>query len=56
MKAWILIADAAIARIFEVAGLRQPLRLVEKLEHPESREKTSELVTLFRSLEDLHGN
>jgi protein required for attachment to host cells len=45
MKAWIVVADAASARIFEVAGLRKPLRLVEKLEHPESREKTSELVS-----------
>lgn len=45
MKAWILVADAASARIFEVTGFRKPLRLLESFAHPESRAKTSELVS-----------
>jgi protein required for attachment to host cells len=45
MKAWIVIADAASARIIETAGLNKPLRLVQEISHPASRAKTSELVS-----------
>jgi protein required for attachment to host cells len=44
-KTWILTANASTARIYENGGPKQGLKLVKELNHPQSREKGSELVT-----------
>ena len=42
---WILIADAARAKLYSTKGYRHPLQLVRQVEHPEGRAKPQELVT-----------
>lgn len=42
---WVLVADAAHARIFEYAGPGQRLQQIDKLSHPESQMHTRELRT-----------
>ena len=43
MDTWILVADASRARIFSSPKKGQPWKLMEELEHPESRMKNREL-------------
>ena len=43
MDTWILVADASRARIFAVTKKGQPWKLIEELEHPESRMKNRDL-------------
>ena len=45
MKLWILIADASRARIFSSAGTALPLREVNRMIHPRSRAKGTEILT-----------
>ena len=45
MKTWIVLADAATARLYEAGGPRGKWTLVSELQHPESRAKAAELVT-----------
>jgi protein required for attachment to host cells len=45
MTTWILVADAARARIFQKGGPGQKIAEVRSLVHPGSRQKTSELVS-----------
>ena len=42
---WILVANSSYARILVNDGPKKGLKLVKELEHPESREKRSNLVT-----------
>jgi protein required for attachment to host cells len=42
---WILIADAARARLFSTRGFRRPLYLVREIEHPQGRAKPQDLVS-----------
>ena len=42
---WILVANASTARIYSNNGPKKGLKLVKELNHPESRQKSSELVT-----------
>jgi protein required for attachment to host cells len=42
---WIMVANASQAKLFANLGPKKGLRLVKELEHPESREKTSNLVS-----------
>ena len=42
---WILVANASTARIFSNNGPKKGLKLVKELNHPESRQKSSDLVT-----------
>ncbi len=41
---WVVVADGSRARIFERNKYNDPLRQIEQLENPASRQKTSELV------------
>ncbi len=45
MRFWIVIADAARARIFSSTGHREPLLLVQELINPHGREKPQDIVT-----------
>ena len=45
MKYWILIADAAGARVFSTTALGAPLRLERDITNPAGRARTQELVT-----------
>src|SRR5258708_40338428 len=45
MTTWILIADAARARIFQKGGPGEKIAEARSLVHPGSRQKTSELVS-----------
>lgn len=42
---WILVANAARARLYENTGIGKGLKLLSELEHPQSRQKGSELVS-----------
>jgi protein required for attachment to host cells len=42
---WIMVANASQAKLFANHGPRKGLQLVKELQHPESREKTSNLVS-----------
>ena len=42
---WILVANAARARLYENTGIGKGLKLLSELDHPESRMKGSELVS-----------
>jgi protein required for attachment to host cells len=42
---WILVANASTARIYSNSGPKKGLKLVKELNHPESRQKASELVS-----------
>ena len=42
---WIMVANASQAKLFANHGPKQGLQLVKELLHPESREKTSNLVS-----------
>lgn len=42
---WIMVANASQARLFSNDGPKRGLKLVKELLHPESREKTSNLVS-----------
>lgn len=42
---WIMVANASQARLFSNDGPKRGLKLVKELMHPESREKTSNLVS-----------
>jgi len=42
---WILIADAAQAKLFAKANRTKPLELIEAFEHPQSREKRQALTS-----------
>lgn len=42
---WILLADAATARLYESQGAGRGIQLVAELSHPESRARESELVS-----------
>lgn len=42
---WILVANAARARLYENTGIGKGLKLVSEFDHPESRQKGSELVS-----------
>jgi protein required for attachment to host cells len=53
---WILIANASSARIFANQGPKKGLQLVKQLDHPESREKASELVSDRPGHNQGHGN
>jgi len=44
-KTWILVGDAARARIFAIEKEHGPWQLVEELDHPAGRARTSELVS-----------
>jgi len=44
-RTWIVLADAASARLFQPAGPRGNWALVAELQHPESRARDSDLVT-----------
>lgn len=44
-KTWIVVADSARARIFLAERPDRPWRVVEELEHPESRARSPELLT-----------
>lgn len=41
---WVVVADGSRARIFERNKFNEPLRQIEMLENPASRQKTSDLV------------
>lgn len=46
MKSWILVANSSQAKIFESENLRnKELKLLRDIEHPESREKGSDLIS-----------
>lgn len=45
MKSWILVADAASARLFEALTPEAPLTLLEHLGHPRSRAQAQDLTT-----------
>ncbi len=46
MKSWILVANSSQAKLFESENLRaKELKLVKELDHPESREKGTELTS-----------
>jgi protein required for attachment to host cells len=42
---WILVANASTARIYSNNGPKKGLKLVKELNHPESRQKSSDLVS-----------
>lgn len=42
---WILVANASTARIYSNNGPKKGLTLVKELNHPESRQKSADLVT-----------
>ena len=42
---WILVANASLAKLYANFGPNKGLKLVKELIHPESRQKTRELVT-----------
>lgn len=42
---WILVANSARARLFENTGIGKGLKLLTEFEHPQSRQKGSELVS-----------
>lgn len=42
---WIVVANASLARLYINNGPKQGLQLLKELNHPESREKASKLVT-----------
>ncbi len=44
-ETWILVANRSQARIFRYLGLRSGLELVEKIRHPESRERTGQMIS-----------
>jgi len=44
-RTWIVLADAAAARLYEQSGPHGNWTLVAELQHPESRARDSELVT-----------
>ena len=43
--AWILVANASEAKVFSNKGISKGLEIVAKLSHPDSRKKTSDLVS-----------
>lgn len=45
LRTWILVADGSRARVFLSIGIDEPLRLVQELEHPESRARGQDLMT-----------
>jgi len=42
---WVMVANASQARFFSATGAQHRLKLIKELAHPESREKTSNLVS-----------
>jgi protein required for attachment to host cells len=42
---WILVANSSVAKLYANDGPKKGLTLVKELEHPESRQKNSDLVT-----------
>ncbi len=42
---WVMVANSSLARLFSSTGSRRELRLIKEFAHPESREKTSNLVS-----------
>jgi len=44
-KTWVMVANASQARFFSSTGPQRGLQLIKELAHPESREKTSNLVS-----------
>jgi protein required for attachment to host cells len=45
MKAWIVVADSASARLYEALALGRPWRVVAELQNPAAHAKPEELVT-----------
>ena len=45
MRYWILIADAASARVFSTSALNAPLQLERHMANPDGRARTQDLVT-----------
>jgi protein required for attachment to host cells len=45
LRTWILVADGAFARVFLSEGPDEPLKLLQDLEHPQSRFKGQDLYT-----------
>ena len=44
-KTWLMVANASQAKFFSSTGPQRGLQLIKELAHPESREKTSNLVS-----------
>jgi protein required for attachment to host cells len=44
-KTWVMVANASQARFFSSTGPQRGLQLIKEMAHPESREKTSNLVS-----------
>jgi len=42
---WVMVANASQAKLFSTTGPQRGLQLVKELTHPESREKTSNLIS-----------
>lgn len=42
---WVMVANASLAKFFSNTGPQRELQLIRELAHPESREKTSDLVS-----------
>ena len=53
---WILIANASVARLYANHGVKKGLELIKEFSHPESREKSSELVSDRPGHNQGHGN
>lgn len=53
---WILIANASFARLYANHGVKKGLQLIKEFSHPESREKSSELVSDRPGYNKGHGN
>jgi protein required for attachment to host cells len=53
---WIVIANASKARLFANSGPRKGLTLVQEMLHPESRDKSSDLVSDRPGKNASHGN
>ena len=43
--AWILVANASEAKVYANKGIGKGLEVIVRLSHPDSRKKTSELVS-----------
>lgn len=53
---WILVANASSARLYANQGPKKGLQLVKPFDHPESREKASDLVSDRPGHNQGHGN
>lgn len=45
MITWIFVGDASYARVFKTTGSVQKMQLVEEFDHPESRQRGSDLIS-----------